>query len=204
MPPVADDRIRTVAADILSHAPYSQWRPQGSIEWLFRFLDAIRDFFHWLDVLADTRPLLYAGLMLTLLALSVGLGAHIFYSLRLALRRPLESDRAAGADARPGLAEDAQRLAAAGQFLDAAHHMQLAVIELLLQRGVLDLARSEPNRTLRARLRQARLPGAERDDLMGLIDQLERQWFRDRRPDPRLYEAWCRLHARLTTLPAVA
>ena|SRR5436309_11982693 len=62
---------------------------------------------------------------------------------------------------------------------------------------VLELGRSDPNRTLRRRLRDAALPEAERGDLLALIDWLEQRWFRDRSEERELYDRWRSLHARL-------
>jgi hypothetical protein len=99
----------------------------------------------------------------------------------------------------PSFVVEAEALAARGRFLEAARQLQLAVIQLLLRRRVLDLTRSDPNRTLRTRLRDAHMPEADRRDLLGLIDAFERGWFRDRREDPELYESWRAVHARLDT-----
>src|SRR5437879_3174272 len=56
---------------------------------------------------------------------------------------------------------------------------------------------TDPNGTLRRRLRDAGLPEAERGDLLALIDWLEQRWFRDRNEERELYDRWRSLHARL-------
>lgn len=192
----SEDHIRNLAAEILSRSPYAQWRrSEAQLGWRW-LLDAIASFFDGLARLADTRPVLYAALMIALFLLAGLLLWHVVYSIRRALRATPPPPSPAAARG-PTLREEAQRLAAAGLFLDAAHHLQLAAIELLLQRGVLELGRFEPNRTLRRRLRQAALPADERDDLLRLIDALERQWFRDRQGDRQLYLGWEMLMGRL-------
>ena len=97
----------------------------------------------------------------------------------------------------PRFADEAAALAASGAFLEAARRLQLAVLDLLLRRRVLELGRADANRALRDRLHRAPLPDAERIDLLALIDRFERAWFRDRIEDPALYADWRSLHARL-------
>lgn len=196
VPVQSEEQIRNLAAEILSRSPYAQWRhPDNQLGWRW-LLDALASFFDALGRLADTRPLLYAALMIVLLAIAVLLLWHVIYSVRRALLANGPSPAVATV-AVPDLREEARRLAAAGRFLDAARHLQLAALELLLQRGVLQLGRSEPNRTLRQRLRAAALPPREREELLRLIDELERQWFRDRQGEPRLYDGWQVLVERL-------
>ena len=100
----------------------------------------------------------------------------------------------------PRFVEEAEALAANGRFLEAGRRLQLAVIELLLRRRVVALTRSDSNRILRARLREASLPEPERRDLLDLLDRFERSWFRDGSADRSLYEAWCDVHARLAAV----
>lgn len=192
----SDEQVRELAAQILARPQYAHWRAEGRLGAIQHLLDRVAQFLEWLRNLADTRPLLYLLLMVLLFAMAAALVAHIFYTMRLAMRRGAPAATASATA--PGLLDQALALAGAGLFLEAAHQMQLAVIELLLQRGTLELARSDPNRTLRARLRAADLPARERAELTRLLDQLERQWFRDRTADQSSFEAWRLLHARLS------
>jgi hypothetical protein len=75
--------------------------------------------------------------------------------------------------------------------------MELATIEVLLQRGAIRLARHEANRTLRGRIAVASVPARERDRFALLLDRFETAWFRDRAADRDLYEGWRELHARI-------
>jgi hypothetical protein len=191
----SDEQVRELAAQILARPKYAHWRAEGRLGTLQHLLDLLARFLEWLRNLADTQPLLYLLLMLLLFASFAALLTHIVYTMRIAMRR--RAPVVSAPPAPPGLLDQALALAGAGMFLDAAHLMQLAVIELLLQRGILELARSEPNRTLRERLRRADLPPTERGELTRLLDQLERQWFRDRSADQSSFEAWRSLYARL-------
>jgi hypothetical protein len=96
---------------------------------------------------------------------------------------------------------DAEDFAGRGRFVEAAHCAQLASLELLLRKRCLELERSDPNRTLRLRLREARLPAAIRDRFVLLLDRLEGSWFRDRVADRELYSDWRSLHAQIAALP---
>jgi hypothetical protein len=93
-------------------------------------------------------------------------------------------------------------LAATGRFLDAAHCLHLACIQALVERGVVELSRSEPNRTLRRRVRASTLAGADAELWCALLDRTETAWFRSRSDEPDLYESWLSLHDRLLALPA--
>jgi hypothetical protein len=78
--------------------------------------------------------------------------------------------------------------------------VQLAALQMLLERRFVELARSEPNTTLRRRLSGSSLPEAEKGDFLSLLDRLEAHWFRDREDDRVLYLDWCQLHTRLDAL----
>ena len=185
--PPDDAAIRTLAAEILRRSQYAQWR---ATDWL-------RDALEWLARLARDHPPLYWTSFVALLAVAIVLLVHVTIAVRAALSVAAPSETGRGEAPGTSFVADATALAAAGRFLDAARRMQLAVIELLLRRRVVTLARSDPNRTLRARLREATLPAAERTELIALIDRVERCWFRDGAGDRALYDAWCRAHERL-------
>jgi len=176
----SDEQVRALAAEILRRTEYARWRTPG---WLAAFLRRLAH-------LSDDSPPLYWSLVAALLVLAVLLIVHVTTAIRSAFAVPTPAEPARAESARRRFVDEAEDLAAAGRFLEAARRLQLAVIELLLSRRVVTLARSEPNRILRARLREARLPEAECRDLLALIDRFERSWFRDRSGDRSLYEAW--------------
>src|SRR6185436_7817442 len=141
-----------------------------------------------------------ASLVGALLLVSGLLLLHVAWSIRRSLAiSPTDNKASPASEAK--FAQEAQAYAAAGRFLAAAHQMELAVLDLLLQRRVLELTRSEPNRTLRRRLLTALLPEGERAELLSLLDRLERQWFRDRADERGLFDAWWQLYARFERLP---
>ncbi len=195
--PDSDGAIRALAAEILQRRDYTRWRSDPAV-WLHRLQRWFSTLQRWIDRLASGSPVLYWLMLGGLLLVSALLLAHLTWSVRVAMRRdpaPAPSPEEGGAP--PPFASEAESLAGSGRFLEAAHRMQLAVLDLLLRRGIVELRRSEPNRVLRRRILQARLPAAERQVLLSLLDRFERRWFRDRVDDQDLYESWRSLHARL-------
>ena len=177
MKPLPDDAaIRALAADILRRSEYAQWR---ATDWLRHVLE-------WLARLANDHPPLYWTSFGALLLVGIVLLVHLTIAIRSALSVAPRPEAARGDASATSFVADADALAAAGRFLEAARRMQLAVIELLLRRRVVTLVRSDPNRTLRARLREATLPASERGELIALIDRVERSWFRDGAADRAL------------------
>jgi hypothetical protein len=92
---------------------------------------------------------------------------------------------------------DARAVAAEGHFLEAAHRVQLATLAMLIEFDWLELARSDPNRTLRQRVANSSLPERERAKLIALVDRLEALWFDEPRDDRELFEEWLALDDRL-------
>ncbi len=201
VPPVADDdRIRALAAEILARPEYARWRPR-SLAWLEQLRQWIMDFFRWSGDLAVTAPVLYWTMVAVLLLIGSALLVHVVISLRAALAQPRAGANAGAADDDPHLLERAEGLAGRGLFLEAARYVQLAAIDLLIRRRVLELSRADANRILRRRLADALLPPAECRELTRLLDRLETLWFRDRTEDRELYESWRSLYTRLDALP---
>jgi HEPN domain-containing protein len=170
LPAPPDEQVRALAVTILKRSEFAFWH---DTPWLISFLA-------WLSGLWEKDPVLYYAILVGLTAVALLLLAHVGWAVR-----------------RPPFLEEADALARRGMFLEAARRVQLAALDLLLRARVLELGRSDPNRTLRRRLRDAALPEAERRDLLALIDWLEQRWFRDRSEERELYDRWRSLHARL-------
>lgn len=223
----ADGPVRSLAREILAKNEYARWRPQNAwAELLARFerwtegwMDALREWLpDWVVVLIEAFLALFDRLGLapddpadlTLLewvigALLLALVVFVIFGLIGSLWRRRntlagENDAAGPGSGAPLPLEAARTLASDGHFLAAAHHVQLAALQLLLEGRFVELSRSEPNATLRARLARSGLPEAERGDFLALLDRLEGHWFRDRTEDRELYRDWCQLHTRLDAL----
>jgi hypothetical protein len=192
-----DEHVRAVALEVLRRSEYARWREAQTVgEWLRPLLAWLEHLNGGLQRLAWTQPVLYWLIIGGLLCTAALLLAHVAWSVRAALSVPAVVATARPADG-PSLVAEAEALAARGRFLDAAHRLQLATIELLLRRRVIALSRFEANRVLRARLASAALPAAERRTLLELVGRLEARWFRDRTDDADLYADWRALHRRL-------
>lgn len=206
LPALTDEQVRATAADILQRAPYARWRNSEAViavlEPILRWLGRLNG---WLLDLALRQPVLYWLLIGGLLLVAAVLLAHVAWSVRIALSLPAPPPaRRDAAGGGPSLFAEAEALAARGRYLDAAHRLQLATIEVLLARRLISLSRFEPNRVLRARLRGAALPEPERRALLALVDRLEARWFRDRANDADLYGDWYALHRRLSAVAEAA
>jgi len=193
----SDERVREVAAQVLSRWEYRRWTADDTaVGWvLHRLIDGYR----WMVGLSVTNPPLFWLLMALLALVAAGLLAHVTWSVRRALAYPSGMPAGPAPVETPSLPDEAARRAAAGDHLEAARLMQLAVLQRLVRGGVIELAPADANRTLRRRLREAPLPEAPRRECLRLIDQLERAWFRDHTGDAGLYAAWRGLHERLVT-----
>jgi len=202
---LSDERIRELAHEILSRREYARFRPLDTDP--FRYLlDWLRAAFDWLSTLYSVSPGLWYALFGSLVLVTLALLAHVVWSIRVALRAPaLAPPRQEGAE-RPDFEREAERLAAEGRLLEAAHAMHLACVERLLRKRAVELRRHDPNRTLRRRVAAASLAPEQKRDFARLLDQLEERWFRDPTPQPRdraLFEDWRSLYARLA-VPAAA
>lgn len=191
-----DDQVRALAQDILAQHRYAQWRDTGS-ELLERFLAWIADYLAWTEKLQAESPLLYGIFVAGLSLVALLLVAHIVWSIRVALAVPAPAEPTPRSAQAPRWAEEAERLALQGRFLEGAHRLVLGSIEVLVKRDVIELGRAEANRVLRDRVRGSSLPSGVRDRFLALLDAFEERWFRDRLEDAALYRQWHELHANL-------
>ena len=192
-----DEPVRELAAEILAREEYAAGRPD--LEAWSQLLDWLTGFTRWLEGLRVEAPGLYWLVILGLLVVALGLLAHVVWTVSIALRATPPPERRERAAAPVDLGRRAEALAAEGRFLEGARQLERASLALLLEGRVIELARSEPNRVLRRRLLAAPLPEAERRELVGLIDRLERRVFRQGAEDPELYAAWRALYRRLAS-----
>src|SRR2546428_2162599 len=177
LPAPPDEQVRALAVAILKRSEFAFWH---DTPWLISFLA-------WLSGLWETNPVLYWAMLAGLVAVALLLLAHVTSAVRraLAVAPPARPPRPDGAA--PPFLQAADAPARRGMFLEAARRVQLAALDLLLRAPVLELGRSDPNRTLRRRLRDAALPEAERGDLLALIDWLEPRWVPDRDAERQLH-----------------
>ena len=200
----SNDEIRTLAQEILSRWEYDRWR-QGDSDLFAWLVDLIRKLSGWLENLRIQSPELHLLLLVGLVVVLLLLFAHIFWTIRRSLAMPVPHDEAAFSQRTlTDFAAKAHEQAGQGNFLEAAHLMQLATLESMLEKGVVDLSRSDPNQILRKRIAESSLPDDLRNDFLAQLNRLERSWFRDRSGDPVLYERWQALYQRIHGIEVAA
>lgn len=219
---VADEEARRAAVEILAASEFTRWHEGYESwlalldrivelipDWLIRVVSSIRRaataFFDWFTeflrlfgVFGDVSEGVgwVAGCILVAALIAFGWHWQSRSSLRGVARNVQSSP---GRDHAEALRE-AGALARTGQYLLAAHRVQLATLALLIEFDWLELARSDPNRTLRDRLRESALPTRECQQFIALVDRLEALWFDEPREDRVLFEDWISMDERIVTL----
>ena len=220
---VSDEEARAAAREILADGKFTRWHEDFDA-WLRAFEGLLALLPDWLIegaswVLEMLKMVLLAfldilgwllgffGFIDTPHALVGWVGAALLVAIACVLAYRVAGDRFSnGRERTPhepapvGHADairEATALASRGRFLEAAHRVQLATLSFLIERGWIELARSDPNRTLRQRVAASSLPQDARGDLIALVDRLEALWFDAPVEDRALYEAWLALDTRI-------
>ena len=222
---VSDEEARAAAQEILAQHEYTRWGvdfetwlrtfealidlvPSGVIDalrWLqemlierllVHILSGLAQFLSLFGVFGESSTALGWLAVCLLLATAIVLayriyGADLFDS-------PTENGARRSSRTHSEAIAEARALAAEGRFLEAAHRVQLATLAMLIKFDWLELARSDPNRTLRQRVASSSLPERERNKLITLVDRLEALWFDEPREDRELFEEWLALDERLS------
>ena len=221
---VADEAARDAAREILAREEFTRWNQDYEAwlrlleriaalipEWVFDLLawvanavatifGAIGRFLGFFGVFGDVSEGI-GWLAVVVLAAAFIVLVFTWREHRRRETRRSVSTRSPGRIHADAL-QEARALAGQGRFLEAAHRVQLATLAMLIELDWLELARSDPNRTLRDRVRDSALPERERRQLVALVDRLEALWFDEREDDPALFEEWIRLDERLASLTA--
>ncbi len=217
-----DEELRSAAAEILAGNEFTRWHTDyeswlrlleriGELipDWLIQVLSwiqhAARAAFQWIgEVLRLFGVLGDVGEGIGWVALCILAAALIVLGWNWQVGKARH--RASGAAQRsPGrnhaeAIREAVALARRGEYLEAAHRVQLATLALLIEFDWLELARFDPNRTLRSRVRESALPMRERSELIALVDRLEALWFDTPREDRSLFEDWVSLDERIVSI----
>lgn len=217
-----DEEVRSAATEILAGSEFTRWHtdyeswlallerfaeltPDWMIEglaWLRRaasvVFEWIGEIFRLFGVLGDVGEGVGWVALCVLIAGLIVVAWN--WQMRWARRHESRTaQRSPGRDHAEAIRE-AGALARVGQYLQAAHRVQLATLALLIEFDWLELARSDPNRTLRGRLRESALPKRERGELIALVDRLESLWFDAPREDRLLFEDWLSLDERIVRI----
>jgi hypothetical protein len=219
---VADEEARRAAAEILGAEEFTRWHTDydawlGLLERIAQLIpDWLIDLISWIERVANTifdwvaEFLRFFGVLgdvskgvgwiafCILLSALIAIGWH-WQSRRSRQGITQRVPRNPGLEHQEALGE-AGALARTGQYLQAAHRVQLATLALLIEFDWFELGRSDPNRTLRDRLRESALPKPESRQLIELVDRLEALWFDEPRDDRALFEDWIALDERIVSI----
>ena len=190
MTDLTDSRVRDLAHEILARPEYAAARPLAIETWLYSILHRLIDWLGSLGTLRVTAPGLYWLILIGLFLVFGVLVAHIVWSISLALRAPEPKDRLASGGQLRDPAAEAERLAASGNFLEAAHNLMIATFRTLAERSVIELRPDRSNRWIRRALRDSQLNGQLVGEIDSLVARTERQWFGDRENSPDIYSQW--------------
>jgi hypothetical protein len=190
------ETVRGKKTEVFNRPEFKPKEP-GAGGWFWR---QIRDFFIWLGSLYDGSPFLFWVMLigcLLLLALMIGLMA---YQIRSAFVLGGRSGAAARDQAAHRLRlsvahrEEADRLAAAGDYTEAVRYLFLSLIYRFDERGRVSLHKDYTNREY-LDLVGDRLP--VRDALRVMVDTLDDHWYAQRPCDRERYEACLAVYNRL-------
>lgn len=195
MPDPSDASVRALAHRILERPEYAALQPESP------FQRILRSFFDWLSnigVLRETAPVLFWMIVAAIALILAGLVAHIIMAISAAMGAPEPGTKPAQAGKpRRDLQGEAESLASAGSYLEAAHRLMLASFATLAERGVIELRPDRSNRWIRSALRRSALPESVAAEIDSLVEGTERRWFGRREDDPEIYLRWRSAFARL-------
>ena len=188
-------RYRAVLDSVFATEPY-QWTPPPP---LLQFLSSWWErFAAWLDALRTDNPLLFRAFLVGILAVWVVIFAHAAWLVWRTVRGAAHAERAPAPDS-AGERRDADwysraadRAAAEGRFAEA---LQLAFVALALTLEAGGLLTYHPSKTPAECAREARLSGADRDRLRGLVRTLYAGAFGGRAIALEDYRRWRELGA---------
>lgn len=198
MTPADEARARALAREILRGPEYARWRELDGRDWVSGVGDGLGAMLQAFLEMPLRHPGWFWAIEVALIVVAVVLLTHVVVSIRAALSSSAPSSHPVLAREERDWLREAETVAARGAFLQAAHTLQLGVLDTLLRARRLRLGRSEPNRVLFERVREADLDEAVRSRLISLVARLETAWFRDRRDDAALYREWRSLFASLS------
>jgi hypothetical protein len=187
---ISDDRIRVLAREILARPEFAGAHPSALQAWLIRVIDRILDWIAGFGHLRVSAPGLFWPIFATLVLIWIFMIAQIVWAISAAMRAPEpQSDAGFSGPVRDPAAE-AERQAATGNFLEAAHYLMIASFRTLAERAVIDLRPDRSNRWIRRALRSSKLNEQLVKELDSLVARTERHWFGDRENRPDIYTEW--------------
>jgi hypothetical protein len=189
MAPAGADSLRRVLDSVFAAPAYAWVEKAKPLGFLLRWINAIT---RWLQGLEGGHPglftLLLSVLVVALVAVFVHAGWLFVTSIRAAQAPPAGAGRETAAALTPeGLRREADRLAAAGRFVEA---MQADFLGLALELDRRSLLRFHPSKTPAELAGEARLGEDGRRRLGALVGSLYTHAFARVPVGPAEYAAW--------------
>lgn len=190
--------MRELARQILARPEYAQATSDTRLQ---AFLRGLLEELGRLGVLRVDAPVLYWSMVIGLLAVLAAMIVQIVRAIRTALRLPEPEHWTAAATGEIPIdpVGQADKLAAQGRYLEAAHRLMLASLRALAERAVIELTPERSNRWIRMALRTSNLAQNLGEELDELIERTERRWFGNREDDPEIYANWRSAFERLSS-----
>lgn len=199
-PPALDpDKIRRAAEGVFQRPEFASEGPAAQ-SWLARQLGV---FFAWLGSLHAISPILFwvllTGCLVALAALVALIVFQVFSVFDVAGRR---AGSAAARDVRrlhlsDGYRDEADRLAAAGDYTEAIRHLFLSLVYRFDERGRVSFQKAYTNREYLDLLGD-RVPA--REALRVMVDILDEHWYGQRRCQQSQYETCLAIYNRLAAI----
>ena len=186
----SDNAVRDLAHTILARPEYDNAHVSAPANWLASIM---RRLFEWLgkfELLHEHAPALYWLVWGALLLIFILLLVHIVWTISIALRAPELPEPLARSNHQSDPRGDAERLAASGNYLAAAHVLMIASFRNLAENAVIELRPDRSNRWIRRALLASKLNSKLAREIDGLIERTERHWFGDREENPAIYSQW--------------
>jgi hypothetical protein len=193
---LSDTAVRKLTAEILARSEFSSVAPKAPfwVEWL-------RKLSRWLQklqLLHDSAPILYWTVVGIAMSVSIGLVAHMIWTLRSAMSAQESSARELpGSSSAPDLVREARSLATTGNYLEAGHRLMIASFHALADGSIIELRPDRSNQWIRGAVWQSPLPRGLANDLDVMVVHTEHRWFGSRENDPEIYNQWLSLFERL-------
>jgi len=187
---VSDGAVRDLAAQILSRPEFASARPSASDKWFASLLQHIIEWLNQLLGLHDSAPGLYWLVLIASFLIFALLVAHIAWTISIALRAPIPAPTPPFKEDSANPIADAERMAAAGSYLEAAHLLMIASFRTLAERFVIELQPDRSNLWIRRALQGSNLEKRLAQRVIELIERTERHWFGDRDSKSEIYTEW--------------
>jgi hypothetical protein len=194
VPEPGDLQIREKLAEVFSRP---EFQPQEIRE---SFLERwIRKFFRWLASLRGESPLLFTLLISTLIALLIVLLVYLAGWARWSFSERRAVAGAAAAERRRQLSlacrEEAERLAAVGEYTEGIRHLFLSLIYRFDESGRVSFQRAYTNREYLTLFHDRPV---EQTTLTVFVDALDDHWYGQRPAERAEYDACLRLYEGLS------